>query len=320
MTNYSDYSPTIQTLIERMPNKPYCSNDLAQGLAIRPKALALKHKYIQHNPPSQVQALIVDIDHDQSFNAADENNVQLPSLMVLNPENGHGHAVYLLKNMVTVSPDARMKPQQWLAGLERAYTRRLGGDIGYTGLISRNPLLHPILDSSRIYEMSELDAPLDFEDKAPYPQIELEHGTGRNVTMFNTVRVLAYAEVQNCTSHDQLHAFVLSMCEKTNNRFMLPLPFSEVKATAKSIAKWTWKMRHELANSKKVNRGAYGCSRSEVGRINAAKKMAAADAAISTAIQQLGNMKKKLSVAAIARLAGVSRPTVYAFMKRKTDH
>lgn len=320
MANYSDYSPTIQTLIERMPNKPYCSNDLAQGLVIRPKALALKHKYIQHNPPSQVQALVVDIDHDQSFNAADENNVQLPSLMVLNPENGHGHAVYLLKTMVTISPDARMKPQQWLAGLERAYTRRLGGDIGYTGLISRNPLLHRLMDSRRLYDMEQLDAPLDFEDKAPYPKIEMEHGTGRNVTMFDTVRIMAYAEVQNCISHDQLHDYTTRQCDKINSNFMQPLPLSEVRATAKSIAKWTWKMRHELANQKKVNRGAYGCNRSEAAAITTAKKVAISDAKISTAIQQLGNMNKKLTVAAIARLAGVSRPTVYAFMKRKTDH
>jgi len=320
MPNYSDYSPTLQTLIERMPNKPYCSNDLTQGLIIRPKGLALTHKYIQHNQSQQVQALVVDIDHDYSFEAADSASVQLPSLMVLNPENGHGHAIYILKEMVAVSASAHMKPQQWLAGLERAYTRRLGGDMGYSGLICRNPLLHQILDTSRIYDMAELDAPLDYQDKAPYERIEMEHGTGRNCTMFDTVRLEAYAEVGGCSSHDQVHDFATSRCTQVNNNFMQPLALSEVRATAKSIAKWTWKMRDELANYKQINRGRYGCTRQEAGRMTAQLQQAKSDANINVAMQQLTEARKKLSVAAIAKLANVSRTTVYAYMKRQVKN
>ncbi len=236
-----------------MPDKPYCSNDLSSGLIVRPKDQALKHKYIQHNPPKQVQAIVIDIDHDYSFQAAEEGNVQLPSLMVTNPENGHGHAVYLLKNMVTVSAAARMKPQRWLAGLERAYTRRLGGDIGYTGLISRNPLIHPILDSSRIYDMSELDAPLDFEDKAPYRESNLEHGTGRNCTMFDLVRVWAYKKVLLYVSETEFYNDVLRKCREVNGSFNHPLSDSEPRATAKSITKWTWRNRFNFGHEK--NRG-----------------------------------------------------------------
>lgn len=241
-----------------MPNKPYCSNDLSQGLFIRPKSLALTHKYIQHNPPTQIQALVVDIDHDQSFCVADDEGVQLPSLLVHNHENGHGHAIYLLDTMVTTSPAARMKPQRWLAGLERGYTRRLGGDKAYTGLICRNPLTHPILDSNRIYDMSELDACLDFEDKAPYPQIEMEHGTGRNVTMFDTVRFKAYKAVREYNNDNTFFDFVLNQCEKVGYGFNNPLAFSEIKATAKSIAKWVWARRSEFGSygEHSKNRGA----------------------------------------------------------------
>jgi len=251
MANYSDYSPTIQTLIERMPMKPYCSDDLAHGLKVRPKAQALKHKYIQHNNVNSIQALVIDIDHDQAFCAADDNNVQMPSILVRNPENGHGHAVYLLKTQVNTSADARMKPQRWLAGLERAYTRRLHGDRGYSGLISRNPLLHPILDTSRIYDMSELDACLDFTDKAPFYNNAQEHGLGRNVTMFDTVRHKAYRCVNDYRSHSLFSDFILSACEKTGFSFEAPLSISEIRATAKSVANWTWKHKTSFGSGKR---------------------------------------------------------------------
>jgi hypothetical protein len=309
-----------------MPDKPYCSNDLSSGLIVRPKDQALKHKYIQHNPPKQVQAIVIDIDHDQSFNAADENNVQLPSLMVLNPENGHGHAVYLLKNMVTVSAAARMKPQRWLAGLERAYTRRLSGDMGYTGLISRNPLLHPILDSSRIYDMSELDAPLDFTDKAPYRESHLEHGTGRNCTMFDLVRVWAYKKVLFYVSETEFYNDVLKKCREINGGFNHPLSDSEPRATAKSITKWTWRNRFNFGHEK--NRGVLMLDMCEEmgtkqkqreGALYTAKiKRETSSTKIQAAYELLKSSGKKATQANVAEVTKLSLRTVKNHWKEIT--
>ena len=40
--------------VERLPRRPYCTDDPAQGLLIRPQATALAYRHIQHNPPPHV--------------------------------------------------------------------------------------------------------------------------------------------------------------------------------------------------------------------------------------------------------------------------
>ena len=35
---------------EKLPKKPYCSDDLGRGVIIRPKRTAIQKPYIQHNP------------------------------------------------------------------------------------------------------------------------------------------------------------------------------------------------------------------------------------------------------------------------------
>jgi hypothetical protein len=69
-------------------------------------------------------------------------------------------------------------------------------------------------------------------------------GVGRNVTLFETARRWAYRQVLAYRLGGTQETFskaVLEHCEELNNGFETPLNFSEVKATAKSISKWTWK-------------------------------------------------------------------------------
>ncbi|WP_234888679.1 hypothetical protein [Aeromonas caviae] len=39
------------SFLERLPHRPYCTDDPAQGLLIRSQATALAYRHIQHNPP-----------------------------------------------------------------------------------------------------------------------------------------------------------------------------------------------------------------------------------------------------------------------------
>jgi len=230
-----------------MPYRPYCSDNFSNGVHITSRERALKSKYIQFNAPNAVQAIVIDLDNAFAFETAEENNVSPPSIFIQNPENGHGHALYLFNNPISTSPKARMEPQAWLAGIERGYTRRMSGDVGYSGLLCRNPLTHPIIDSSAIYSLSQLDSCLDFEDKAPYYNIQEEHGTGRNVTMFDTVRLWAYRQVANFVCHQSgFHEEVLLKCREINSGFRFPLSESEVRATGKSLANWTVLDLHNL--------------------------------------------------------------------------
>lgn len=53
----------------------------------------------------------------------------------------------------------------------------------------------------------------------------------------------SYSEIRNywCKGYEQWSKAVLAYCNSVNEGFTDPLPSSEIKATAKSISRWTWK-------------------------------------------------------------------------------
>ncbi|WP_223956844.1 LuxR C-terminal-related transcriptional regulator, partial [Aeromonas caviae] len=72
-------------------------------------------------------------------------------------------------------------------------------------------------------------------------------GLGRNVALFDNVREWAYSAVREYwrpNGYDAWAEAVRATCDSAN-AFGLeqggPLPLSEVKATAKSIARWVWR-------------------------------------------------------------------------------
>ena len=60
---------------EKLPKKPYCSDDLGRGVIIRPKRTAIQKPYIQHNPPCLVSSLVFDIDRQDAYFAWSDANL-----------------------------------------------------------------------------------------------------------------------------------------------------------------------------------------------------------------------------------------------------
>lgn len=215
----------------------------------------MKRDYIQYDPKHYSQALVFDIDRDMSFEAASESNVLQPSFITHSKNNnGHAHFVYLLKTPIATHDHANFSPVRFAASIQRAYTRRLHADKGYACLITKNPATHDIIDFDRMFDLDEMDAWLDFSDKAPEYKNEHVQGLGRNCTMFDTVRVTAYREVCAFADYEKFHSWCFEQCCKINASFVNPLSISEPRATGKSIATWTWKNRYDLSNSNE-NRG-----------------------------------------------------------------
>ena len=75
--------------------------------------------------------------------------------------------------------------------------------------------------------------------------------------MFDTVRFWAYKAIREHLSvgFDRWHSEVLEQAKNANDAFIQPLPYSEVKATAKSIARWVWRNNAE-AHAKFIDRQA----------------------------------------------------------------
>ena len=132
-----------------------------------------------------------------------------------------------------------------MANVSYALGLALNADQGYQGFISKNPLQKDFWEvfefPQKSWELGEFLEFLEVPNIAPKRAMLV--GVGRNVTLFENARKWAYRQVLAYRLGGTQETFskaVLEHCEELNNGFETPLNFSEVKATAKSIAKWTW--------------------------------------------------------------------------------
>lgn len=230
---------------ERLPRKPYCADDFSNGLKIRPKALAIQRRHVQYNTPAQVAYLCFDVDKNRAHESWFDANLPAPSLTVQNPANGHAHLLYALKAPISRTVASRQKPLRFLAALEEGMRIKLGADPGFTGLMCKTPhheawrTFEPVFEA--IYDLGDLAEWVTLPTKPP-KRLGIRTGLGRNVEMFDRCRFWAYrwlGEYKTTGQFERWEQVVLNQCDKYND-FTSPLPRSEVRATAKSIAKWTW--------------------------------------------------------------------------------
>lgn len=241
----------------RWPRRPYCTDDFEQGVRIRSLKQALTKTYLQANPPHLRVWSIYDIDRPGGGLAWDEVNLPPPSWATINKANGHAHLVYGLRAPVlTSSMEARQAPLRYLNAVEAAFRAKLGGDDGYSGLITKNPA-HPLWWTVKgpqlAYELGDLAEWVDLDRfKAKQGVKVAEVGLGRNVTVFDFVRLWAYKQVRNF--HGQQGGFihwqkaVYDRCLARNADFGRPMDTREAFHIAKSVAKWTWS-RFDVATS-----------------------------------------------------------------------
>ena len=229
---------------EKLPKKPYCSDDLGHGVIIRPKSTAIQKQYIQHNPPCLITSLVFDIDRSDAYFAWSDANLPTPTWIAKNRQNNHAHVGYMLATPVCTTHRARQNVIEYLAKIEQAYSLALGADRGYTGLITKNPCHGAWENHIFGVEPYELNYLADFvELQELKTDLKEVSGLGRNCMMFDTVRKWAYKAIREhrgSTYNNWLDA-VLAQCQNVNTGFQEQLPYSEIKATAKSIAKYCWK-------------------------------------------------------------------------------
>jgi hypothetical protein len=188
-----------------------------------------------------------DIDRPDAYFAHDDANLPPPNVIAINPENGHAHSAILLANPVARHSASRVEPLRFFAAVERGFARRLGADRRYTGLIAKNPL-HPDWRvewrREEPYTLPELADWLFQPDIAPDIGPEATHGAGRNCTIFEGLRRIAYREVRAFKRNGSFYMFrarLEQLALDINIQFPEALGLVEVRAIAKSVAKWTWR-------------------------------------------------------------------------------
>jgi len=307
-----------------LPIKPYCTDELSSGLVIRGKTSALQKRYIQHNPPPVLAFMVYDLDRSDSALAWNDAHLPAPAWVSVNPDNGHCHVAYGLIAPVARTDAARAAPLRLAAAIEAAYGEKLAADRGYSGLITKNPL-HPhwhvycpatAAANNGYYELAELAEYVTLSKTLPKGRESA--GLGRNVSLFDDLRKWAYSAIRAHWRPGGFAAWQLAVLEKSEslNQFVEPLPYAEIKATAKSVSKWTWQnftpagfrdyVKRTHTPEIQARRGKIGGVRSgEVRAENANEKAAMAHEMSRQGMKQ----------AEIAQALGVTDRTIRTWLK-----
>lgn len=299
-------APQLSLFAQRIPRKPYHTDDLSSGLTIRAAQQALKSRYIQHNGPTHKFWLVFDIDHAGATLDWYDRNAPAPNIVATNPANGHAHLIYGLEIPVRTAPDGSSAALRYAAAVEHALQQKLGADASYSGLICKNPL-HPFWQVS-CWEQNlyTLDWLADYVDLSAYSGKKRlpDYGLGRNCNLFDSVRQWAYKAIrQGWPEYEQWLNAVRTRASGYNHRFSEPLPASEVEHTAKSIAKWTYKNFSQAAFS--AVQAARGKKGGKISRGGGRPSVGVSKIAHFESLRADGYSNSK-----IAELTGHSRATV----------
>jgi hypothetical protein len=236
------HNALLELFNERLPHKPYFSDDLYFGVRIAAKERAILAKYIQFNQPHAMFWLGFDVDRAGAAIDWSDRNAPAPTLTITNPENGHAHLLYALETSIRTAPDGKMKPLRYAAAVENALRKKLEADAGYSGLICKNPNhdnWKVAVWQSELYTLDWLADYLDL-NAANDKEIVADYGLGRNCVLFDKTRKWAYRAIrQGWPMYNQWLKACIERAEAYNLQFSNPLENNEVLSIAKSIAKWT---------------------------------------------------------------------------------
>ena len=172
----------------------------------------------------------------------------------------------------------------------------------------------------RPFELDELADYVDLENKPKKSENEVS-GLGRNCSMFDSVRFWAYKAIREHLDGglDSWYSEVLKVAVKSNGAFLEPLPYSEVKATAKSIAKWVWRnhtsaefqISFSAKQSKRGRKGGLISDSSHGGKARSQQYSDLRQQALQLHIQGVNNTQ-------IATRLNVSRMTINRWLRGVT--
>lgn len=205
---------------------------------------AIHKRYLQPNNSHNLRWLVYDIDRAGAQIDWYDRSCPPPNIVATNRDNGHAHLFYGLESPVWRQYGAKDKAFRYAASIDVALTKKLDADPGYAKLIAKNPLRGDAWEV-QVFQRYSYDLPwlADYLDLEPYHDLRRNLppvGLGRNCTLFDRLRLWAYRAIRQVWLSEDFWRYSVEVVAQGYNDFPTPLPFQEVKATAKSVGKWTW--------------------------------------------------------------------------------
>lgn len=247
--------PVLQALYDDLPAKPYCTP--VKGVCyVNPKELAIQEHYIQPNHPAVTRWLCFDIDHPDALFTYYYNNVPIPNLIIVNPENGHAHVCYRLREPVGLIGNSRIKPINYMRAVYYALRHALAADAGYVGNLIKCPfardMWHVYISGIKDYDLKSLGDMLDL-DKLPTTNAN-DDIFGRNIALFDHTRHIAYP-IAHEHNYESLLTYLMDVAREYNSAaFEKPLFDNEVYTTCKSITRYCKSARFNNGNVSQAHR------------------------------------------------------------------
>ena len=239
----------LKLFVNNLPKKPYCSDDLSNGLMIRSADTAVRYRHIQPNHPNSKLWLLFDIDRATGpEELTDELLLPAPTFWVQNPENSHAHALYALETPIHMNADSSQAAIRFAAAVDVALSEKMQADPGYSGLICKNPL-HEHWRTYAMggsYDLTELSEYVDLQPFGDRRRNLPGVGLGRNCTLFDRLRNWSYKAIrQGWPEYDRWLVAVEERAGAYNNFTYqgksARLDSREVYHIAKSVAGWTFR-------------------------------------------------------------------------------
>ena len=237
--------PVLADFYAHLNDAVMTTNDFAEGVRFRKRHKVPDYAYCGLNPMYR-SYLSFDLDKPGAAFAYERVGLPPPTITTINPENAHCHMLYRLRTPVAYHDEARSQPQDYFEAIQKEMERRLGADTAYNHTLTKNPL-HPrwrvITTPMAVYDLSDFCEYFDLPYLLPKVDTNDKPFLGRNDRLFRTLSRWAYGMVNQSVNVDQWYGVVRDMADVINATFSEPLGEAEVKATARSVAKYVWKKR-----------------------------------------------------------------------------
>lgn len=328
----TESNPVFARFAANLISFPKATDDLDAGIFQQSKDVALLRRYVALNHRLAFY-IVVDVDRAGAAFAWEDANLPPPTIATTNPINGHAHLAWELASPVATTPNSRSKPMEYLEATQHAIRNKVGGDIGYAGYLTKNPM-HPswhVITWNRRYDLGELAEYIDLDTA---PRRLQNDALGRNATLFESLRLWAYRHVEKAESFAQWQLQCERMAHALNS-FDDPLPNGEVRNTARSVSKWTWGHQGSLGKS---SNGIMGytplsgdldaethlvevCTRQSAGaryahKVRRSKTAGSIETAVASLGMKLSTLRDKDAIR-IAVHAGIGINTVRRFIARQ---
>lgn len=268
-----------------LSQRPLCCDEYDEQQR-RPREQALGYRMVEANPRPLVSLVVVDLDDATAGASATWGHAgMMPTIITVNPENQHAHAVWALRHPVPTTEYARRKPLALLHAVTEGLRRSCGGDPGYSGPLMKNPL-SPSWQAEVIqrepHYLHGLAEALEASGDMPPRSWRRTKGAkttglGRNCSLFDTTRFGAYRYVRalpdrSSESSELLRRHILATALQANQAFPEPLSIEEVGWIAKSIHKWIVTRSHMWTDGAVACEATFIAMQSARGRKSAASK------------------------------------------------